>query len=133
MENAALSSVFTVIFSFIIILTFLGCVFALLLFYYERKHRKIAHNFVISLVLGDIIHGCIGCAICIRFCNGSKVGDSTCHIEHAILMATVYISLMNVLTTAIDRFWSILFPLHYYAKMSNKISYGKWFESQNQL
>lgn len=125
MEDDVLSRIFTGIYSFIIIFTFFGCVFALFLFYYERKHRKIAHNFVISLVLGDIVHGCIGSTICIRFCNGSKVGDSTCHIEHAILMATVYISLMNVLTTAIDRFWAILFPLHYHANMSNKISYGK--------
>lgn len=99
MEDDLLSAIFIGIFSLIIIITFIGCSFALSLFYYERKHRIIAYNFVISLCFGDIIHGCLGCAICIRFCIGSKAGDSTCFVQHAILLVASYITLMN---------WSLL-------------------------
>lgn len=131
MEDDLLTVIFIGIFSLIIIITFIGCLFALMLFYYERKHRRIAYNFVISLCFGDIIHGCLGCAICIRFCVGSKAGDSTCLVQHSILLVASYITLMNVLTTGIDRCWAMFFPLHYHAKMTHKISYGKCVTHKN--
>lgn len=113
-----------VVYFSIFFVTLFGCSFVLALFYMERKNRKIAHNYVISMCIADIMHGCVGSAVCIHYCNGLLVGDELCHIETALMMATAYVSLFNLVTTAIDRYLSIIHPLKYRAFMTHEISYG---------
>lgn len=123
-EETFTITLFTVIYTLILIITLFGCTLVLILFYMERKNRKIAHNFVISMCTADIMHGCVGSAVVIHYCNGLLLGDSTCHIETALMMATAYVSLFNLVTTAIDRYLSIVHPLKYRAFMTNEKSYG---------
>lgn len=122
-EDTYSSTLFTVIYTFILLITLFGCTLVLVLFYMERKNRKIAHNFVISMCFGDIMHGCVGSSVVIHYCNGLLLGDSTCHIETALMMATAYISLFNLVTTAIDRYLSIVYPLKYRVFMTHEASY----------
>lgn len=123
-ENSFADTLFTTIYTLILLITLFGCSLVLTLFHMERKNRKVAHNFVISMCLADIMHGCVGSAVVIHYCNGLLVGDSTCHIETALMMATAYMSLFNLVTTSIDRYLSIVHPLKYRAYMTHEISYG---------
>lgn len=108
----------------ILIGTLIGCSFFLFLFYQERKHRKIAHNYVISMCCGDIFHCGLGCSMVIQFCTGLKLSDDFCPLASCLLMMSVYVSLFTLTSAAVDRYMAVCHPVKYQTNMSHKISYG---------
>ncbi|XP_063706406.1 adenosine receptor A3-like [Culicoides brevitarsis] len=103
--------------------TLLGCTFFLYLFYLERKHRKISHNYVISMCCGDILHAGLGCSMVIWLCNELKLSDDRCPLATCLLMLSVYVSLFTLTSAAIDRYIAICRPLEYQKKMTHSLSY----------
>lgn len=120
-----LLNIFQVINWLILVLTIIGCCLVLLLFYKERKHRKIAHNYVISMCLADIVHGGFGSGMVIVFCTGLKLSDDLCPIVTSVLLISVYVSLFSLTTTAIDRYMAVCHPLMYRTKMRHRMSFGE--------
>lgn len=125
LDVLSILNIFQIINLLILILTCVGCSLVLLLFYKERKHRKIAHNYVISMCLADIIHGGLGCGMVVIFCTGLKLSDDRCPIVTSVLLTSVYVSLFSLTTTAIDRYLAICHPMMYRTRMRHRMSFGE--------
>lgn len=132
-SNAPVFEAFQIINLIILIATVSGCSIVLLLFFKERKHRKIAHNYVISMCLADIVHGGLGCGMVVFFCTGLKLSDNRCPIVTSVLLISVYVSLFSLTTTAIDRYLAVCYPIAYRTKITHNISYGKKLQLNSKI
>lgn len=100
--------------------------FVLILFYRERQRLKISHKFIISMALCDFINGSIYIPIMIYKYEAEITSDSSiCPKISMILLAVFQTSLFVVTTASIDRFWAVVFPVHYRNNMTAKVSNGE--------
>uniref|UniRef100_A0A336L0Y4 CSON014241 protein n=1 Tax=Culicoides sonorensis TaxID=179676 RepID=A0A336L0Y4_CULSO len=96
--------------------------FVLYLFYKERSFIKIAHKYIISMSMNDLIVGFLCCSIAISFFRIEVyVNDKWCQINTAFTMFILYNSLITILIASIDRYWAIAFPIHHKTKVGEKV------------
>lgn len=119
--------VYITISAIISIVMTLGNAFVLLLFYQERHKLKISHKFIISMAVSDFINGCVFMPIMIYKYEAKITSDDSniCPKIATVLLAIFQTSLFVVTTASIDRFWAVVFPVHYRNAMTPKVANGE--------
>lgn len=114
-----------------IVMTFSNA-FVLLLFYQERYKLKISHRFIISMALCDLINGSVYIPIMIYKYEAKITSDDTeiCPKIATVLLAIFQTSLFVVTAASVDRFWAVVFPVHYRNKMTTKVANGEHFQAE---
>uniref|UniRef100_A0A336LC26 CSON003215 protein n=1 Tax=Culicoides sonorensis TaxID=179676 RepID=A0A336LC26_CULSO len=95
----------------------LGNVIVLLLFYQERKSLKVAHRYIVSMAICDLLMGLLSVPTQI-FMLDQKITASSHHCPWIMgtITALVQTSLAVLVASSIDRYWAVKYPHHYRQK-----------------
>lgn len=117
-------AVFEIVLCIIIVVTNSFC---LLLFFVERKSQKIAHKFIISLSLADLLQGLANPGIHLYLVSGAKIESPYCGLVLTCGITVLLISLFAILATSIDRYWAICHPVCYKTSLSPCVALSKFW------
>lgn len=88
--------------------------FVLLLFFFERAAIKTAHKYIISMTANDMTSGmCF--VVVVYFKSYFELFKNTklCEVTSTMGFFLAINNLSTILTSAVDRYWSIAFPIQY--------------------
>lgn len=92
----------------------------LLLFYQERRSLmdRLSNLHIISMAFGDIVQGLVNWPAVIYMSFGMTLAHPWCFELALVISTTSVMQIYVILAVTIDRYWAIVYPLHYKRNMT---------------
>lgn len=124
-ESQSERLIFVGINSVICVITTVANIFALILFFKQRRTLRKTHSYVVSLGIGDLLQGCVGIPLTIVICYAAPLESSDCVTICAVRLSICFTSLFNTVAASLERYWAINHPIHYHTKATGNIIGGE--------
>lgn len=107
----------------------IGNIIVLILFYFDRKNIYVAHYFIISMAVSDLLENIFGSPLTAYYRLFLKSEDPACRIMYGLRAFLSLICLFNITVTGIDRYWGIVHAVSYRVYASAKTAKSMSFAS----
>lgn len=97
----------------------------LALFYMVRDKLSTGHYYIISMTFCDLLGDIVAAPIVVLI--GTlliDIQEPLCLIVHSIRLTIYICCFFSVFLTTLDRYWSIIYPIHYYKYATKWIAMG---------
>ncbi|XP_063706346.1 adenosine receptor A1-like [Culicoides brevitarsis] len=106
------------------VVTVVGSLVVLALFYHERKSNKNSHRYFTAMAIGDVVYGLTAPSVVIYFSFGITVSDPYCTTIVVLSCIPIFYTLILMLAMSVDRYFAIMKPIEYKSKITKKITYS---------
>ena len=80
----------------------------------ERRIRRCPTVYILSLSVADLLVGAVGIPSAIMVSQGQPRNTCACLGLLTVLLVLCTTSIFNLVAVSIDRYWAILYPIHYF-------------------
>lgn len=109
-------TIYLIVYSFITSFVILSNTIILILLIREHRKQKRSHKFITSTIISDLCSGIICISYGFNLFYPGFLHDyvELCFLNIVFICVFRYNSLLIKLATAIDRYWAVVHPIHYY-------------------
>ena len=80
----------------------------------ERRIRRCPTVYILSLSVADLLVGAVGIPSAIMVSQGQPRNTCACLGLLTVLLVLCTTSTFNLVAVSIDKYWAILYPIHYF-------------------
>lgn len=106
--------------------------FVLVVYFTSKRERRPVDLHIMSLTFSDVLQGLVTTPMD-EVLPFLKIKDKACFIVFFLTCAFTFVQGYILLAGAVDRYWAVIYPMHYQTKATKKITMCNVYYARNLL